>query len=67
MDAIVKIAQSVALEQFSDLLITTAQYGEKLAKDGKNPGKELYWGGYVDGLRDAASMALIGARSLSNE
>jgi len=45
------------LDQFGDMLLKVAEYGEGRGKDAKNPGKELYWAGYVEGLKSAAAMA----------
>ena len=45
------------LHQLADMLDKAADYGrDNKGKGSKNPGQELFWGGYIDGLRDAAVM-----------
>lgn len=47
-----------ALSQFGGLLLQMADYAEqKSGEKSLNPGQELYWGGYITGLRDAAASA----------
>jgi hypothetical protein len=49
------VAMSEVLGQFAGLVDQTADYAA--SKKPNSPGAELYWGGYTDGLRDAANMA----------
>lgn len=47
-----------ALSQFADLVDKMAEYAEqKSSEKTLSPGQELYWGGYVQGLRDTAVFA----------
>jgi len=51
-----KIVIQAALAQLADMLDQSASYAEGRSGGMKNsPGKELYWGGYIDGMRDAAT------------
>lgn len=46
------------LNQFADLLLKMAAYAEdKSSQSATHPGQELYWGGFVAGLRAAAEAA----------
>lgn len=46
------------LNQFADLLDKMAAYAvDKSRENVTHPGQELYWGGFVDGLRTAAETA----------
>ena len=55
-DVLVGITEG--LNQFADLLEKMAAYAiDKSNENAVNPGQELYWGGFVDGLRTAAETA----------
>lgn len=45
------------LYQFADLLDQMAAYAVDKVPTTTHPGQELYWGGFVDGLRTAAQTA----------
>lgn len=46
------------LNQFSALLLQMAAYAEEKSREKTtHPGQELYWGGFIDGLRTAAQTA----------
>jgi hypothetical protein len=64
MKETIHLAMKLSLEEFVVVLHTTANGAEDKAKGTKSPGIELYWGGYVDGLRDAAQIAELAASKL---
>lgn len=45
------------LKQFADMLLEMAAYAEEKGRATAHPGQELYWGGFVEGLRTAALAA----------
>lgn len=46
------------LNQFAEQVLRMAQYAEDKASGATiHPGQELYWGGFVEGLRQAAQVA----------
>ena len=56
-DAVLE-AITEGLNQFAGMVLQMAQYAEdKANKETTHPGQELYWGGFVEGLRTAASAA----------
>lgn len=52
-----QIIAGATLDQFSVLLGQLANIQEEAAESAKGPGAELYWEGFVDGIREAARFA----------
>lgn len=48
---------TAALQQYADLLDESAAYAAQKQASTAHPGQELYWGGFVEGIRMASEMA----------